>query len=188
VLGAKNSDRATPIGSMLRQRRKELGLTLKDLAAKSGLSSPFISQAERNQTVPSLVSLTKLADALDVDLKYFMEVPHDDSIVHRGDDLSVIEVDSPVTYFNMSSDLPDKQMDVILMSIPPGHDFPTDRRAGEDFLYVVEGELEAVVGDVRTVLRKGDGMHFDSRIPHTARNTSDAVVMLLYVGTPSFFT
>ena len=188
MLGARNTDKTTPIGSMLRQRRKELGMTLKDLAAKSGLSSPFISQAERNQTIPSLVSLTKLADALDVDLKYFMEVPHDDSIVHRGDDLRTIEVDSPVTYFNMSSDLPNKEMDAILMSIPPGHDFPTDRRAGEDFLFVVEGELEAEVGDVKTTLRKGDAMHFDSRIPHTARNVSEATVMLLYVGTPSFFT
>lgn len=188
MFGASNSDGVTPIGSMLRQRRKALGMTLKDLAAKSGLSSPFISQAERNQTTPSIVSLTKLADALDVDLKYFMEVPHDKSIVHRADDLRVIELDSPVTYFNMSSNLPDKQMDVILMSIPPGHDFPTDRRAGEDFLYVVEGELEAEVGDVKTTLRKGDGMHFDSRIPHTAKNTSKSVVTLLYVGTPSFFT
>ncbi|MEM1111288.1 MAG: XRE family transcriptional regulator [Pseudomonadota bacterium] len=188
MLGARNADKTTPIGAMLRKRRKELGLTLKDLAAKSGVSSPFISQAERNQTTPSLVSLTKLADALDVDLKYFMEVPHDDSIVHRADDLREIEVDSPVAYFNMSSDLPNKEMDAILMSIPPGHDFPTDRRAGEDFLYVVEGELEAVVGDVKTTLRKGDAMHFDSRIPHTARNVSEKVVMLLYVGTPSFFT
>lgn len=186
VLGTKEK-RTSPVGEMLRRRRKELGMTLKDLAAKSGLSSPFISQAERNQTVPSMVSLMKLADALEVDLKYFMEIPHDDSIVHRGDDLRVIDMDSPVTYYNMSSDLPNQQMDAIVMSIPPGHSFPTDRREGEDFLYVLSGELYAEVGDVKTVLRVGDGMHFDSRVPHTARNDSDTDVTLLYVGTPSFF-
>lgn len=186
VLGA-NQQSASPIGAMLRLRRKELGLTLADLAAKSGLSAPFISQAERNQTVPSMVSLIKLANALDVDLKYFMEIPHDDSIVHRGDSLRIIEMDSPVTYYNMSSPLANQQMDAILMAIPPGHDFPTDRREGEDFLYVLQGELHAVVGDVKTTLRKGDAMHFDSRVPHTARNNSDSDVLLLYVGTPSFF-
>lgn len=186
VLGAKEQS-VSPIGSMLKRRRKELGLTLQALSDKSGVSAPFISQAERNQTVPSIVSLMKLAEALDVDLKYFMEIPHDDSIVHRGDNLRVIDMDSPVIYYNMSSDLPNQQMDSLVMSIPPGHVFPTDRREGEDFLYVLEGELFAEVGAVKTVLKKGDGMHFDSRVPHTARNDSDSDVLLLYVGTPSIF-
>ena len=186
VLGAKRSS-VSPIGTMIKRRRKELGMTLQALADQSGMSTPFISQAERNQTVPSMVSLMKLAEALGVDLKYFMEIPHDESIVHRGDHLKKIDMESPVTYFNMSSDLPSQQMDALIMSIPAGHAFPTDRREGEDFLYVLEGELYAEVGDVKTVLKKGDGMHFDSRVPHTARNDSDSAVMLLYVGTPSFF-
>lgn len=186
VLG-KKGQRTLPIGTMLRLRRKELGMTLQVLAAKAGLSSPFISQAERNQTVPSIVSLMKLADALDVDLKYFMEIPHNDSIVHRGGNLRIIDMDSPVTYFNMSSDLVNQQMNVLVMSIPPGHVFPTDHREGEDFLYVLKGKLYVKVGNVKTTLRTGDGVHFDSRVPHTARNDSDAEVLLLYAGTPSFF-
>lgn len=186
VLGAKQKN-TSPIGTMLRLRRKELGMTLQALAAKSGLSAPFISQAERNQTIPSIVSLMKLADALGVDLKYFMEIPHDDSIVHRGDNLRVIDMDSPVTYYNMSSELANQQMDGIVMSIPAGHEFPTDRREGEDFLYVLKGELYAEVGDVKATLRVGDGMHFDSRVPHTACNHSEEEVLLLYVGTPSLF-
>ena len=94
-------------------------------------------------------------------------------------------MNSPVRYFNMSSDLPNQQMDSFIMVIPPGHAFPTDRREGEDFLYVLEGEIYAEVGDVKTLLKQGDGMHFDSRIPHTARNESDSEMLLLYVGTPS---
>ncbi len=186
VLGAKQKS-TSPIGTMLRLRRKELGMTLQALAAKSSLSAPFISQAERNQTIPSMVSLMKLADALSVDLKYFMEIPHDDSIIHRGDDLRVIDMDSPVTYYNMSSELADQKMDGMVMSIPAGHEFPTDRREGEDFLYVLKGELYAEVGDVKATLRAGDGMHFDSRVPHTACNYSEEEVLLLYVGTPSLF-
>lgn len=186
VIGAKKQH-ISPIGRMLKHRRKELGLTLKSLADESGLSAPFLSQAERNQTVPSMVSLIKLAAALKVDLKYFMEIPHDDSIIHRGNNLPEIDVDSPVTYFNMTSMLANPQMNAIIMVIPPGHDFPTDQRDGEDFLYVLEGELFSVVGDVKTILKKGDGMHFDATVPHTARNDSDDNVSLLYVGTPCFF-
>lgn len=183
-----NKHNVSPVGAMLKHRRKELGLTLQALAKKSGVSAPFISQAERNQTVPSMVSLIKLADALNVSLKYFMEIPHDDAIVHRGNHLKAIDMDSPVSYFTMSSDLPNQMMDALLMSIPPGHAFPTDRRDGEDFLYVLKGELDAEVGDVKTTLQKGDAMHFDSRVPHSAHNNSGSDVLLLYVGTPSMFT
>src|SRR5438067_1209804 len=84
------------IGGKIKSRRKELGLTLAGLAEASGLSAPFISQAERNQTVPSLVSLTALARALRVELGYFMEVPKDKDIVRRSSDPEVINLDSPV--------------------------------------------------------------------------------------------
>ncbi len=186
MLGAKEQS-ALPIGAMLKRRRKELGLTLKELSDRSGVSAPFISQAERSLTVPSMVSLMKLSKALNVELKYFMEVPHDDSIVHRADGLPVIDLGSPVTYLSMSSDLDNQQMDALLMKIPPGHTFPIDRRDGEDFLYVLEGEIISIVGDVEATLKKGDAMHFDSRLPHTARNETDQEVVLLYVGTPSIF-
>jgi len=186
VLGLRQQN-TSPVGEMIRRRRTERGLTLQQLADKSGLSAPFLSQAERNQTVPSMVSLIKLAHALEVELAYFMEIPHDDSIVHRADKPGVIDMESPVTYLSLSSDLTNRQLDAILMIIPPGHEFPTDRRDGEDFLYVIEGEMYAVVGEVSTTLKRGDSMHFDSRVAHSAKNESDSNVVLLYVGTPSIF-
>jgi len=83
--------------------------------------------------------------------------------------------------------LPDQQMDAIVMIIPPGHRFPIDQRDGEDFLFVVRGELVSQVGDLRTVLKRGDSMHFRSQSPHSAWNETDGEVELLYVGTPSIF-
>ena len=103
---------------MIRARRKELGLTLTELANKSGLSAPFIHRLKRNQTIPSLVSLLKLAKSLDVDISYFMEVPQDSSVVHRSDNLKHIEIDSPVEYFQLGASMPDQKMDAILMKIP----------------------------------------------------------------------
>ena len=46
-----------PIASAVRARRRRLGLTLQELADKSGLSAPFLSQVERSQTTPSITSL-----------------------------------------------------------------------------------------------------------------------------------
>jgi transcriptional regulator with XRE-family HTH domain len=183
----KGKPRTIAIGGRIKSRRQELGLTLQALADASGLSAPFLSQAERNQTTPSLVSLSALASALNVELGYFMEVPKDENIVRRATEPEFIDIDSPVVYRQLSSSLPGQMMDAILMTIPPGHQFPIDQREGEDFLYVVEGELVSHVGEVRTVLKQGDSMHFRSQTPHSARNDSDSDAVLLYVGTPTIF-
>lgn len=177
-----------PLGERIRARRTELGLTLQELARKSSLSAPFISQAERDLTIPSLVSLLALAKALDVDLDYFMKLPEVSKIVHRASKPSRIEINSPVIYYDLASQLPNRQLDVILMHIPPGHVFPVDQRNGEDVLYLVSGELHASAGATKTVLKAGDSMHFDSRLPHTAHNASDREAVLLYIGTPSVFS
>lgn len=176
-----------PIGSTLKTRRKELGLTLQKLADQSGLSAPFISQIENNKTVPSMVSLAGLATALDVDISYFITIPQDKNIVHRADNPNRIEMEAGMDYYLLSSDLPDRKMDIITMVIPPGFSFPVDQREGEDFLMVLEGELYAEAGNVKTTLKAGDSMHFDSRLPHTAMNTTEQDVKLLYVGTPTIF-
>lgn len=186
-LAPKRKPRKIAIGGRIKSRRQELGLTLQALAEASGLSAPFLSQAERNQTVPSLVSLTALATALGVEIGYFMEVPKDENIVRRADEPEYIDIDSPVTYHLLSSALPGQMMDAILMTIPPGHRFPIDQREGEDFLYVVEGELVSHVGETTTVLKRGDSMHFRSQTPHSAWNDSDNDAVLLYVGTPTLF-
>lgn len=176
-----------PLGERIKTRRKALGLTLQQLAERSSLSAPFISQAERDLTTPSLVSLLALADALEVELGYFMQIPDNMDVVHRAADPQVIAIDSPVQYFDLASQLENRQLDVILMKIPPGHVFPVDQRNGEDMLYLISGELHASAGQTETVLAAGDSMHFDSRLPHSASNKSEEEAVLLYVGTPSVF-
>lgn len=177
--------RRPPIGERIKSRRKALGLTLQELADRSGLSKPFLSQAERDLTTPSLMSLLSLARALDVEVSYFMEIPQAKDVVRRADAPQPIAVASPVTYFDLASSLPDRKLDIVLMRIPPGHAFPVDTRNGEHFRYLLEGELYARAGDIHTTLKAGDSMHFDARAPHTVENRTDREAVLLYVGTPS---
>lgn len=176
-----------PAGQMIRARRKELGLTLQELGTKSGLSPAFISQVERNQASASMASLVNLANALGVNVTSFMEIPTGESPVRRKDDPQVVEIDSPVKYTQLSANMPFQQMDIILMTVPPGHVFPVDQREGEDFLMVLKGELYNELGDKQFTLKPGDSLHFNSRTPHTATNLTDEDVELLYVGTPSVF-
>lgn len=174
-------------GEMIRARRVRLGLTLQQLGEKAGLSPAFISLVERNKASPSLVSLVNLAKALDVKVSTFMEVPAGEAHVRRRAEPQRIEVDSPVEYHQLSALMRFQQMDAIFMRIPPGHVFPDDQREGEDFLYVVKGELYCELGEEKVTLTEGDSMHFNARTVHNASNLSDSEVELLYVGTPSVF-
>ena len=175
-----------PIGNRIRARRKELGLTLQELAGRSGLSAPFISQAERNLTTPSVWSLMNLAKGLEIDVSHFMEWPHTDQIVFRAETPKVVDIESSVTYTDLSSEFPDRKMDAVLVRIPPGFAFPPSSHDGEIFRYVVSGKLTAIAGDVKAELGPGDGMHFDGRMTHFVRNDTDEDVVLLYVGTPAY--
>lgn len=181
------SKRLLQAGQMIRARRVQLGLTLQQLGEKAGLSPAFISLVERNKASPSLVSLVNLARALNVKASAFMEIPAGEAHVRRRSDPQRIEVDSPVEYNQLSARMRFQQMDAIFMKIPPGHVFPDDQREGEDFLYVVKGELYCELGDEKVTLTEGDSMHFNARTVHNASNLSDSEVELLYVGTPSVF-
>ena len=187
----QNTDRISRldilVGALVRARRKEANLTLQQLAESAGLSAAFISQVERNKVVPSIVSLANIARALDTNVTEFMEIPQGEQPVRTADNPQYIQVDSPVTYIQLSANMKLQKMDAILMRIPPGHVFPVDQRDGEDFLYVLEGELYSELGNTKKTLKAGDSMHFNSRTRHTASNLSDADVVLLYVGTPSIF-
>ncbi|MCZ0944414.1 MAG: XRE family transcriptional regulator [Gammaproteobacteria bacterium] len=174
-------------GQTIRARRQELGMTLQALGEKSGLSTAFISQVERGQASASMVSLMNLARALDVNVTTFMEIPMGEAPIRRRDNPQYIEIDSPVQYVQLSAGMKLQQLDIVLMTIPPGHVFPVDQREGEDFLYVLEGELYTELGDLKETLREGDCTHFNSRTPHTASNLTTKDVVLLYVGTPSVF-
>ena len=175
-----------PIGHRIKARRKALGLTLQELAAESGLSAPFISQAERNLTTPSVWSLMNLAKALQVEVSHFMEWPQTNEIVFRADKPKVVNIDSVVGYVDLASELPDRKMDAVMVRIPAGFAFPPDSHDGEIFRYVVKGRLTAVAGEVEVELGPGDGMHFDGRATHYVRNDSDEDVLLLYVSTPAY--
>jgi len=178
---------AVAAGEEIRARRRELGMTLTDLAERSGLSVAFLSQIERNKASASIVSLINIGRALQVSATTFIEIPAGETHVRRGSDPQHIQMDSSVEYIQLGAGMKNQKMDAILMKIPPGHVFPVDQREGEDFLYVLKGELYSELGDRKLTLAAGDSMHFNSRTPHTASNRTDQEVLLLYVGTPSIF-
>ena len=176
------------IGGLLKAKRKEMGLTLQELAERSELSAAFLSQAERGKATPSIVSLINIAAALETDINYFLTPPEPMSLVRRADDPRYVDIDSPVVYRRLDAQIRNQKMNALLMDIPPGTGLPAVHRGeGEDFFYVIDGEVEYGLGEEVFTLTKGDAAHHNTQIDHTVINNSDKVARLLWVGTPVLF-
>ncbi len=163
-------------------------MTLQELADAAGLSPAFVSQAERGKAVPSIVSLLQLSGALDIDINYFLTPPKTNSLVRRASEPITVEIDSPVTYHRLDGDVRNRLMNALLIIIPPDCELPkVHREEGEDFFYVLEGEIRVDVGDEAFDLKQGDCVHINSQIEHDTINMSDKAVRILWVGTPRIF-
>jgi len=176
------------IGSLLKARRLTLGLTLQELANRAELSAAFLSQAERGKATPSIVSLINIAKALDTDIHYFITPPAPTSLVRRVDNPQYIDIDSPVVYKRLDAEIRNQRMNALIMEIPPGTALPVvHREEGEDFFYVLEGEVEQSIGGKVFTLREGDSAHHNTQVDHDVVNKSKKLARLLWVGTPVLF-
>jgi transcriptional regulator with XRE-family HTH domain len=178
---------AASVVESLKFRRKELGLTLQEVARRSGLSPAFISLAERHKAVPSIVSLIGLAKALEVDINYFLTPPKIGKILRRAREPEIFPMDSPVTYVRLSAGHRGQMMDAFLFIIPSGPQFPRVHRDGESFYYVLDGRLQFEVDADVYELGPGDSLHFNSQHRYTMQNRGSRDVKVLWVGTPPLF-
>src|SRR3569833_3056645 len=171
-----------PIASAVRARRRRLGLTLQELADESGLSAPFLSQVERSQTTPSITSLLAIAQALQVDIHYFINPPPSSQVVRRAKAPEIIDTGSPVRYVRLSGAHPVRQMEALLMSLAAVCMAPARAREGEGFYFILEGELNMSMGNETFILGPGDTEHFDQRHSFEMANAGKRMLRMLWVG------
>ena len=176
------------LATLIQDRRKQLGVTLQELADRSGLSPAFLSQAERGKTTPSLISILKLAEALQVDINYFVTPPEPGSLVRRADEPVPVEIDSPLKYYRLDGAVKNKKLTAMLIEVPPQCVVPpASRDEGEEFFYILSGELRGEVGGQVFDLGVGDSVHFGSHIGRTGGNVTDSPCRVLWVCTPPIF-
>ena len=182
-----NSQSTIAVGSSIRKRRKELGLTLKDLAGKTGLSTAYISQVERSQAMPSLMSLYQLAEVLNVSMDELISTSKSFKTYRKGNELEKIPLQSEIEYFRLSNPFPNQRIDPILLEIPADYEsskIEGEGHDGEGFLYVLEGKLSINYQGNDFDLEANDSMHYD--LQHTLsiiNKLKKTPAKLLWVGT-----
>ncbi len=175
------------IGPKVRALRKQAGLSLSQLAARSDVSAAAIHKIEMNGMVPTITTLLKVASALDRPIAYFVEeeqVTSDPTVLtlkaehrpiytsHVGIDLAGIT--GPYSRFNLAG-----ARATVVAGASSGEK-PLEH-PGEELIYVLEGQLEFVVNGRDHTLKPGDALHFRSVQPHSWRNPGKVDAIALWM-------
>lgn len=181
------------IGEKLKKSRNEKGMSLRELATRVELSASFLSQIEQGKASPSIENLKKIANMLDVRVSYLIE-DEDDVVknIHYTKQEEIKYLESRGSNIKMALLMPknrEKNMEPIIYEVgvngESGRDFYT--HDGEEFIYIIEGELDVYISDQKYKLKKGDSLYFKSDIKHKFKNTSKKEVKALWVVSPPTF-
>jgi XRE family transcriptional regulator, regulator of sulfur utilization len=164
------------IGERVRALREAMGLSLRDLAARSGVSAPMLSQVERGETSPTLAVATRIAAGLDLSLSQLLRLD-------EGGQVAVVRAGEGRTRSRrghrteeLTPPLPGQRADVSLHELAAGAgtggpgDPPMHEPGSRETTVVLEGEVALVVDGERHVLRAGDSVTFDADLPHHFEN------------------
>ena len=167
----------------IRNYRKERNLTIKELAAMTGMSISYISQVERGELDPSLSSLRKIASVLQLPIYLLLDDVEIMGDLTRRKDQQLVRTseDGAVTYrFLTPLPSPEFSPQMLLMHFaiaPRSQDTPEPiRHASEEMIYVMEGQLTIQIGGSDIVLNPGDTTGIQKSLPHICKNCSDEPV------------
>jgi DNA-binding transcriptional MerR regulator/uncharacterized RmlC-like cupin family protein len=178
--------KAGAIGAHLRKLRARRKLSLAQVAQAVGISVGFLSALERSQMSGSVGTLRKLARFYKTNILDFFDANGSSSRQVRASDRKILEAGAGVRMELLAWG--NAVMEPHLFRIAPeagsGDPYTHD---GEEFIYVLRGDLSITVGSEHYRLKSGDSFYFESAIPHRWKNPGRKETTVLWVNTPPTF-
>lgn len=190
------------LGEKLKAIRLQRAMSLDALSKEAGVSKSLLSQIERNISVPTVIKLQKIAEALRISISSMF--PENDTPVEEFAEkkksgfskrIQVVRKEKRKklvmpwgAWFEMlCPDLKGK-IEFIYLHYPVG--VKVDgfyAHEGEECGVVLEGRFKGIIGDQEIILEPGDSVYYDSSIPHTWEATGDTEVKAIWAITPPSF-
>lgn len=178
------------IGKRIKNIRKEKQLIISQVADGAGVSNGLISRIENGRTIPSLPVLFNIIGALQIDIGSFfdgMESANDNNhIVIRANEYKNIEKEVEAEGFAykfiFNKGLKSIGFEAVLLEVMPNSKREKVSTDAYEFKYVLSGEINYLIDNEEVLLKEGDSLFFDGRIPHVPVNKSDkkASMLVLY--------
>jgi transcriptional regulator with XRE-family HTH domain len=182
VIGADGA-----VGSRVKSLREAMDLSLRDLAGRSGVSAPMLSQVERGDTSPTLAVAQKIAAGLDLTLSQLLRLDEDRHVVvvRSGERRTRLRRGHKVE--ELTAPLPGQRADVSEHTLAPGaatgapDDPPVHEPGSRETAVVLEGAVELFIDGQRQELSEGDSVTFDADLPHHFENNGETDARLMAV-------
>jgi XRE family transcriptional regulator, regulator of sulfur utilization len=174
AVGSRNGNGS--VGERVRALREAMGLSLRDLAERTGVSAPMLSQVERGETSPTLSVATKIAAGLELSLSQLLRLDEGTHVVvvRRSDRRERRRGGHRVE--ELTPPLPGQRAEVSLHTLEPGAatggagDPPIHEPGSRETIFVNRGHATLVVDGERHDLGAGDAVTFDADLPHHFEN------------------
>ncbi|MBI5966652.1 MAG: cupin domain-containing protein [Deltaproteobacteria bacterium] len=179
------------VGEKVREIREQRDLSLQEMAERTGYSSAILSQIENHMISPPLGALIKIAKALGVKVgTFFGEDPREPFTIVRQQERKPVSrfaskegVSYGYSYESLGSDKKDRHMEPFLVTLEPAT-LKSERLSthdGEEFIFILEGEMEVILGKHKDILHPGDCIYYESTIPHRVQCHRDIPTKILAV-------
>lgn len=180
------------LGLKMRHTRLLKGLTLKKLAVLAACSESLLSRIENGSASPSIKMMHRVALALDMPVSGLFQDDGDDvsSVVLRQGERPTVQAGQAKGH-RLEALIPSRRGNLLsgyINDIEPGSGSEgVITHEGEEFGYVLDGELELIVDKKKYQLRPGDSFYFRSERPHSYINNRKKVARILWLNTPPTF-
>lgn len=185
-------DKKHSVGEKIKELREARDLSIEQLAKESKTHKKFIQELESEKLVPSIAPLLNIARGLGVQLSTFLDDnPTPGAVVARAG-LPETEIEfsglsayseSTLEFHPLAKNKKGRHMEPFIIDLHPSipEECTFSFHEGEEFIYVLEGEIEILYGGDRHVLGVGDSIYYDSTTPHQVKTTDDKEARILAI-------
>ncbi len=181
------------VGERVRKARQAHNLTIQELSKSTGIDADTLRRVEANEVIPPLGELVKLGKALETGMGFFISpgVQKSVSVIrsHQRKPFSrragKADTRYGYSYESLAPDKANRSMEPFLVTLTPSEEVEPSTHDGQEFLFVLEGEMMAQVGDQTEHLGPGDAIYYDSSTPHFVKCVGGKparILAVLYAG------
>jgi transcriptional regulator with XRE-family HTH domain len=187
----KPQEQADPIhvGEKIKHMRETQGLSIEELAKKTGFDVEMLENVEKENIIPPLGTMIRLSRALNTVMSSLFSSQEEQvhySVVRVNDQKSAPLPTGRASYHSyipLAADLKDRHMDPFIVKLNPekAKDVVPSVHDGEELIYVIDGEVKITVEDKVEILGLGDALYLKSTTPHVVITNTDKPALILAI-------
>lgn len=182
------------ITEKIKRVRKNKKITLKKLSETTGLTEGYLSRIENSKTIPPVSTLSRIANALDIDVPFLLLEKWD--IEGDNPNFVIVRKETSQSNFNkenessaaknknllepIAENKKGKNMEPFIL-YPDFEIIEAPKHEGEEFIHILDGQIEFFYGTEMHLLSAGDSVYLDAKIPHNFRSLGEERAKVLVV-------